>query len=247
VTALLVAGSWSWAAVPALAAVAGFFLVKEPLVMCLRQGRNRSKPRAELEAIRRSLVLAGAVTLSAGVLLWLTLPKPAMLGLTAGVMVLTVVAVYCALRNRERALLLQLVSAAGLSGSALVAWLAVQPSLTPEAWWVWGLHAAQSAAAMLAVRARLEARSGQRSASGTPSVWWMATMAQVALLSTATACAVLGRPALAVPLVFCAGVHGLDLFRLDDPVFARAPVAQVGRQELRRSMVFSALVVAGMW
>jgi hypothetical protein len=170
-----------------------------------------------------------------------------LLGLGAAAMALTGLAVYLTLENRSRAVLLQLGSALGLSGSALLAWLALRPTLAPAVWWLWAAHAGHSIATLLAVRPRLAGLAGLRSGGAPPAFPIAAWLAQAVLLVAAAVAARGGQPALAAPLLFSAGVHLLDLARLRNPAFLRVPLRRVGQREVAVSALFSILVLAALW
>jgi hypothetical protein len=246
-SALVLARAWSWRALPAMVAAVGVFVLKEPLLVLARQAWIWKEPRPETAAARRSLLVYGSPTLLAGAWLCFAIRPHVLLGLGAAAMALTGLAVYLALENHPRALLLQLGSALGLSGSALLAWLALRPTLTPAVWWLWAAHAGHSTATLLAVRARLAALAGLRSGGAPPAFRVTALLAQAVLLATAFALAGLGRLALAAPLVFSAGVHLLDLARLRNPAFLRVPLRQVGQREVAVSALFSVLVLTALW
>jgi hypothetical protein len=246
-SALVLARAWSWRALPAVVAAVGVFVLKEPLLVLARQAWIWKEPRPEAAAARRFLLAYGALTLLAGAWLCFAIRPLVLLGLGAAAIALTGLAVYLALENRPRAVLLQLGSALGLSGSALLAWLALRPALTPAVWWLWAAHAGHSTASLLAVRARLAALAGLRSGGAPPAFRVAALLAQAVLLATAFALPGLGRPALAAPLLFSAGVHLLDLARLRNAAFLRVPLRRVGRRELAVSALFSVLVLTALW
>ena len=201
-SALILARAWSWRALPAMVAVVGVFVLKEPLLVLARQAWTWREPHPEAAAARRSLLVYGALTLSASVWLCLAIRPLVLLGLGAAAMALTGLPDYLALENRPRAMLLQLGSALGLSGSALLAWLALRPTLAPAVWWLWAAHASHSTATLLVVRARLAALAGLRSGGTPPALRVAAWLAQAVLLVAAAVAAGCGQLALAAPLLF---------------------------------------------
>ena len=246
-SALILARAWSWRALPAMVAVVGVFVLKEPLLVLARQAWTWREPHPEAAAARRSLLVYGALTLSASVWLCLAIRPLVLLGLGAAAMALTGLPDYLALENRPRAMLLQLGSALGLSGSALLAWLALRPTLAPAVWWLWAAHASHSTATLLVVRARLAALAGLRSGGTPPALRVAAWLAQAVLLVAAAVAAGCGQLALAAPLLFSVGVHLLDLAQLQNPVFLRVPLRRVGQREVAVSALFSVLVLAALW
>jgi hypothetical protein len=246
-SAFLLARAWTWAILPVTAAVLGVFLMREPLTVLARQAWVWQDRRPETSAARRSLLASGLVTLLAAAWLLHWIPPAWLLALGAAALAITALAVWCSVKNYQRSALLQLASAAGLTASALAAWLAVRPTLDAVAWWLWASHAAHSAAALLAVRARLEARSRPRLPGRRFPFRLTAALAQAGLFGAAGACVALGRPALAVPLMLSAVLHSFDLWRFRNPDFLSVPLARVGRRELALTLLFSALVIAALW
>ena len=246
-SALVLARGAAWETAPAAIAVVGVFLIREPLVALWRQAIVWKERRIEAQAARRCLCWYLAPTaVSAVVLLWRRPLWPTLLiGLAASG--LTLASSYLIVHNRQRSLLLQIASAAGLNASALVAWLAVRPQLEATAIWLWALQFAHSAAALLAVHARLEARIAARAISDTAEMKRRAVVAQGIVLVAAAACAGAGRFGLALALASSGGVHLADLARLRRLDFLQVPLRRVGLRELALSVVFSALAVAGLW
>jgi hypothetical protein len=247
VSALVLARQVHWAVIPAALLVVGVFLLREPLVVLWRQASVWKERRPESEAARRSLILYLAVIIVSGALLLWRLPLWAAAALGAPAGALTLASVFLTVHNRQRSVLLQLASAAGLSASAVVAWLAVRPQLDPALGWLWALQFAHSGAALLAVHARLEARIAARGRSEAAVMQRRAIAAQAVLLAAAAGCAAAGRIGPAVALCFSGGVHMADLMRLRSAASLGTPLRRVGLRELTISVIFSAMVVAGLW
>ena len=239
VSALLLARRMTWEVVPAAAVVVGIFVIREPVVVLWR--------RAEAGQARRSLWWYLPGMAGCGIVLLWGLPAWPLLGMGAAAAALTATSVYLTVHNRQRSLVLQMASAAGLTASALVAWLATGAEWDSRIWWLWGLQMAHSAAALLAVHARLEAHIAARARSGEAHMKTRAVVAQGLLASAAAGCAAAGRVGVALPLALSAAVHAADLVRLQDPAFLRTPLRRIGQRELFLSLAFAALVVAGLW
>lgn len=246
VAALLVARAMSWLAVPALLGVVGVFLVREPLVVLARLAKRGQGRPGERESARKSLLVYGMVTSVCGLVLLWRLPRLPVLAMGLAAAVLTVIAVYLVVQNRQRSLLLQLVSAAGLNASALPAWLCVRPRLEPQAWLIWGLLFAHSAASVLAVHARLEARVATASRRELKAMRRRATWAQVLLFVLAGGAVVWREWWIAGALALSAAVHFADLSRLGNAEFLRTRLQRVGVRELILSVVFAAIVALGL-
>ena len=248
VSALLLAGRLSWDVAPMVVAAVGAFVIREPLVVLWRQARIWRERRPESDRARRSLAwYAPAIAASGAALVWrLPFAPLAALASTAGA--LTAVSIYLAVQNRGRSVLLQLASAAGLTASAPAAWLSTGAPWDSRIWWLWGLQFAHSAAALLAVHARLEARVAARANTAAAArMRPRAIAAQAALTALALACVLAGRPGLAVAPALSATVHALDLANLSEPAFLRVPLRRVGLRELAISAVFSAALLWALW
>src|SRR5262249_46582425 len=100
-----------------------------------------------------------------------TWPVALVVALGAGGALLTALAVYMTVKNRQRSIGLQALSAAGLSSSSIAACLAVNGTVPPWAWWFWALHSGYFLAGILVVHARLEARKTRR---GAKLIHWQA-------------------------------------------------------------------------
>ncbi|MCW5979661.1 MAG: hypothetical protein KIT09_16400 [Bryobacteraceae bacterium] len=249
-SAIILARDVDWLILPAALAVVAAFSVREPLVVLGRQSFVWREPRAESRLALRFLAGNLMILAASGVVLlarrdWRML---SLLGISASVLV--GLAVVMTVLNRQRSVSLQLVSAVGLSSSALVAWLSAQPRLEPTAWWVWIVHSAYSAAAVLVVHARLGARVAARQREQrhewVQSFRW-ALAAQVVLLLGGALHLVCGRFLLALPLALAAAVHLAALMRLRRPVSHTVPFRRIGLRALALSIAFSALVVIALW
>lgn len=240
VSALLLARRLTWETLPAAVAVVGMFLVREPLVVLWRGF-------GETQAARASLAWYGpAIALSGTWLAWRLPWKPlAALGLMAAA--LLAVSTHLVANNQRRSVLLQLCSAAGLNASAAVGWLAVRQEIETPVLWLWGLQFAHSAASLLTIHARLEARIAARRKQDVDRLRSQAGWAQGFLVLAAVFTAALGGPLLSLALLFSGFVHTRDLLRMRNPEFLATPLTRVGLRELAISGVFSALVLVGLW
>ena len=236
-SALIIARTLRWEVIPAAIAVVGIFLLREPLVILGRQAFVWKNQRPETAAARWSLAwYAGAVAVSGALLLWRLPPAP-MLVLGAGAALLTTLAVWLTVQNRQRSMILQLASAAGLTASAFIAWLAVRADLAPAVFWLWAAQFAHSAGSVMTVHARLEALYGR----GERRLRTQAFAVQILLFGAAAGCLRIGVPWPAIALALSALVHLHDLLRLPSRT-----LRQVGVRELSLSVVFSTLVVYGL-
>lgn len=246
-SALVLARRLDWETVPASGAALLLFLVREPLVVLWRQAATWKDRRPETTAAWRSLICyAPAIAVAAALLFWRLPAGPLLaLSLMAGVLLLS--STYLVVHNRRRSLALQVSSAAGLSASAVLAWLSVRPQVEEAVLWLWGLQFAHSTAAVLAVHARLEARIAVRASRDLDKARCRAVVAQALLLAGAALLGALGKWGLAAALALSGGVHSTDLWRLRNRRFVEIPLQRVGLRELAISTAVSALLLMGLW
>lgn len=250
VSAVILARSWDWLILPAAMAVLAAFSIREPLVVLGRQAFVWRERRPESRVAARFLCVCAVALAAGGAALLRARDWRVLLGLGAGAAALLGVAVALTVMNRQRSVWLQVVSACGLSASALVGWLAARPRLDHAAWWLWVVHSAYSAAAVLVVHARLDARLAARrleQADQAARSLRAAYAAQAVLTGLALACPVWGRPLLAAPLLLAAAVHVHDLRRLRLPESHAIPLRRVGLRALALAVVYSVLALAALW
>ena len=248
--ALLVYHRLTWQVAPALAAAVLVFLVRDPLTVLARQKWVWRGERPETAAARRYLAVESILLALCGATLAIAWPLRilAVLGGAAGA--LTILAVYMTVHNRQRAVWLQALSAAGLSSSALAACLAISPAVPAWGWWIWALHAAHFLGGILVVHVRLDARIALRKPGAELKAGFLRMRREAALVQVSfaiAAVALLARgfwfygAALAGSAVF----HLLDLYRLHSEQALLLPMKSVGKRALTASIAFTLLVVAG--
>ena len=244
-SAMLLTRSVSVAFVPAILAALALFLAREPILVLARQRFVWLQSRPETELARRTLLIALSTLLFSGLWLMPLLPLVWLVGLGAAAFVLTGTSVYVAFRNWQRSALMQIIGAAGLSGSAVLAYLAggLAPDRTLFLSWI--MHVVHGTGSVLTVHARIEARRGHGKNAGKhikAAVTW-----QVAQAIFAAVLLAFGEVLLAVALAAPLCLHSLDLARLTTPVFRKTPLKKVGFRELGVSMSFSVLVLVALW
>ncbi len=245
---LLLAPRLAWECVPAAAVVVGTFILREPLVALWRQQMVWKERRPESEQASRSLAFYLPVIIASGLALVWRLPAVPLLAMGVAAAALTALSVYLTVRNRQRSVLLQLASSAGLNASAWMAWLAAGGSWNAKIiWLLWALEFAHSAAALVGVRARLDAAIASRAGRDSAGRKMQVRVAIAALALTAVASAAASLFVVTVALLFSAAVRAFDLAQLDDAAGLQIPLRRIGRRELLFSTVFSILLVVGLW
>jgi hypothetical protein len=187
------------------------------------------------------LVLCGVALLSA----W---PPTAIAVLGVGVLAFSVVAVVINVRNRQRSTVFQIVSAAGLTSTALATCLSATGSIMPWCWWLWPLLAMQAATGILVVHARLDARIAARKNTLADRGFRRAALGAVGFLACAAIAAVITRHGwIAVALLVIVAGYSYDLRRQSDPAEIQVSLTRVGRRALALSVLYAALLIVGLW
>ncbi len=201
-------------------------------------------------AARRYLTVELLLLAACGGLLWIAWPLWLLVAMGGAAGALTLVAVWMTVRNRQRAVWLQALRAAGLSSSALAACLAISRSIPGWGWWIWGLHAAYFLASILVVHARLEARKTLRKGASqlTPEFLVMrreAVFVQAGMATGAVALLAGGLYFYGAALAGSAAFHLVDLYNLSSERAIALPMKSLGKRALAASIVFTLLVIVG--
>ncbi len=244
VAGAILGGQWTNLFVPALGMVLMGFLMREPLTVMAR----------EMWVFRRRGYLAVRAAWWAGVegaaLLGclLTLARWAPLGALAALagvgVVLTGAAVAVSLKNRQRSVAFQVVSAAGLGTTGLLAVLVGTGGIPGWAWWLWGLLSGHAMASIPVVHARLRARAGRK--SDRVERPWLAYAGQAGQLAAAGAVAMV-EWRLAVPLMASALANGIELWRLRTPANLEEALTRVGYRTLAVALLHMVLTITCLW
>jgi hypothetical protein len=233
---------WDWALVPALIIVVLGFLMREPLVTLGRQRWVWRERKPESGAAAKWLAGESAAALLFVVGIWPRLAHGEFLALSAAAAAITLAAVWMTVKNRQRSMVLQGVSAAGLSLSAPFAALVVLGNIPAWAWWLWLILSMHGIASILVVHARLKLRAG---ASG--EVRGPALLGQCVQILTAAVLLLLGPASLAAPMGFSSVVNCAELRRLSPERAASERLQRVGFRALAASIVHAAITVAALW
>jgi hypothetical protein len=256
-----------WTEAVALIAVVSAFAANGPLVALVRQRLVWKHEHPETRMARRWLAVELLALAAGGAMLAIAGPwRPfAVLGSAGAGFAL--LAVWVNVRNRQRSEWFQVASAAALSSTSLVACLAVLGDVPRWGWWLWLLCALQAAAGIFVVHARLDARtaaarsaarSATRSAAssagssptptGEPVSPASRRTAHVSVAVLALAAIAFWRsPWIAAALLIAAGGYWSELRRHRDVQSVQMPLARVGMQMLALSILYGALIVAGLW
>jgi len=233
----------------ALAAVLVAFAVKDPLIVLFRQRLVWKQRRPETAVAWRWLAVEVPLLLACGALLLVYGPRRyfAFLGLGAGAF--GALAVWINVRNRQRSEWFQVMSAISLTATSLVACLAALGEIPVWGWVLWILCALQATAGIFVVHARLDARANShRTEPSQPGNRRHAKIAIAALVVAAAAAAILGYK-LTIPaaLLLAAFGYAWELGRHTNPASLKMPLTRVGQQALALSIVYGALLIAGLW
>jgi hypothetical protein len=232
----ILAREWNWLLLPALGLTLFGFLLREPLTILARQ---RFVWRTENPQTRPALKWLAVEALGAALCLALlvpTLPVAPLAALTGLAATLTGIAVWMTILNKQRSVILQLISAAGLGTTALLAILACTGAIPAWAWPLWAVLTFHGAASILTVHQRLALKrtGGQPS----PRTYIAPALSLISALAA---------PVLAIPLAFSGLVNLWELYRLRQPEALQEPLKHVGLRALAVSITHSLLTVAALW
>lgn len=235
-------GRWTWAYLPLLGLLVCAFLVREPLVIWIRHRILWKRDSAEAAAAGRwAAALLAAIAASAGALT-LAVPAGILAAVLGGGTILTAVSAGLTLRNRQRSVLLQAASAAGLTSTPLLVAAASTGALASWAWLLWATLAAHAVAAIPVVHARLELRARKRSARRL-----VAISAALQVLQLVAALVLLfGANRLWIPFALSACGNGFELLRLRSAVHRGEPLPRVGIRLLLVSVLHTIAAVVAL-
>jgi hypothetical protein len=252
VAAAIIAGFWHWLLLPTLALILLGFLLKEPLLVLARQRWVWRSPNPQTPVAARWLAaeLFGITVCVA--LLAAHTPIVPLATLAAAALALTLTAVWFTLKNKQRSVLLQILSTAGLSTSALLVALVSEQHLPLWVWVLWGMLTLHAVNSILVVHTRLErvvarktTAQGRHVAShGHIRSALLASLFQAIAAATAIAAA---RPEWALPFLLSIVVNSAELYGLKRAGSLDEPLKRVGYRALSASIVHMAVTVAALW
>lgn len=236
---MMIAGDWSWFYLPALGLALFGFLLREPLLVFVRQKYIWKRESEETRvALRWTVGMAAGAALCAAPLAWVY-PLFILGALLAAGILMTALAVGLALKNLQRSMVLQMVSAIGLTSTGWLAFIAVGKQSSAEAWLLWGLLAAHAVATIPIVHARLEMKAHKESVRR--------TIGLALVLQAASVCAAIGLfsigSTLWVALAFSALANLLELRRLRDPQCMGEALKRLGLRLLGASIVHTIIAI----
>lgn len=237
-----------WPELVMLVAIALAFGIKDPLVVIARQHWVWKSRHTETDNAIRSAAIETLVLGICAIALVLTVDWRRLLPLFAGGAAFTALAVAVNIRNQQRSTWFQVASAVGLSATSIAACLCTGASIPSWCWSLWALMALQATAGIFVVHARLDARiAARKGESGGGANRSAAFVLQGIVLITAGAFATTGRYWIAGALAIAGVAYLVDLKRQRNPVALQTSLKSVGQQALTLSIVFSLLLIAGLW
>lgn len=239
IASLSLTAAWTWAHVPVLSLLVCAFLVREPLVIWIRHRLLWQRDSAEAAAAGRwAMFLLTAVAVSAGALT-LALPAIILAPMLGGGLILSAASVGLTLRNQQRSVLLQAVSATGLTSTPLLVAAAATGTLPDWAWLLWVTLAAHAVAAIPVVHARLQFRAHKPSANRLAAL-----SAALQLLQLVAALVLLfGANRLWIPFALSAFGNGFELLRGRSAAHRGEPLTRVGIRLLLVSLLHTTAAV----
>lgn len=244
----ILARTWHWSEVAVLLAAFAAMAAKDPAVLLVRQRFVWKQRRPEsFSALRWLLGWSGVLIASITILLeaW---PFKAFLAVGVAVAAFGCLAIFVNLKNRQRSTLFQIASAAALTSTSLATCISAIGTIAPWCWWFWVLTAMQASAGILVVHARLDARIALRKATAVSLRYRHAAQAALGLLlCAAVAATILRHVWIALALALAVIGYAYDLVRQKDSISLQMPLKTVGQQALMLSILYSALLIAGLW
>jgi hypothetical protein len=244
----ILARTWRWSELAVLTAAFAAMSAKDPAVLLVRQRFVWKQKNPDSSAASPWLFGWCAVLITSVSILLATLPLKAFVAMGAGIAVFGGVTIFVNLKNRQRSTLFQIASAVALTSTSLATCISATGCVAPWCWWFWSLIAMQASAGILVVHARLDARIALRKPAAASQQFCHAAQAVLGLLLCASVTAItLRRPWIALALALAVVGYAYDLVRQKDSHSLQMPLKTVGEQALLLSILYSALLIAGLW
>ena len=236
-----------WTEFVALAAIAGAFALKDPLVVLARQRFVWKQEHIETAQAGWKAAFLAVLLVCCGIVLFLARDWRPFLPFVIGGAAFTALAVTVNVRNKQRSRLFQVASALALSATCLLACISAIDRIPEWAWLLWILCALQAAAGIFVVHARLEARIAARTEKAQGGSRQAAFLAQAILAVAALFFLLTARLWLAAALILTAACYLAELRRQKDPASLQVPLKRVGLQALAQSTVYTCIIIFGLW
>lgn len=236
-----------WMPIVTLVCMIAMFLLRQPFIVLARQ-RWVWKDRKPESGLAMRWAAGLAFILAAGGYLHLQAwSLPYLIAFGCGALLLTAAAVYLTLRNEQRSIWLQVVSAAALTAGAPAMALTATGGIPLAAWILWLCSAVYCASGVLTVRALLEARIAvKRPGAMSPVFRAPAWISQWILIAMGTAALAWNRW-VAAALFLIAMLHIFRTLRqLANPALLAKPLTRVGFEAMGGSLVYTALLIVAL-
>lgn len=248
VSAVVLLQHANWMELVAFIAIGCALAIKDPLVVLARQHWVWRDEHPETKFAKRAVTIELLVLAFCGGTLIRFGERRGFLLLSIIAGVFTVLAVFVNVRNRQRAMWFQLLSAAALSSTCFVACLSVGSDIPRWCWTLWVLNTLQAVSGIFVVHARLDARIGARKTSLNGGESRKAALiCQLVLILAAVFAVSLKRPWIALALVAVAVCYLVELRRQKDESSLQMPLKRVGQQALALSVAYASLIITGLW
>jgi YwiC-like protein len=248
VAVAILARSWRWSELATLIAAFSALAAKDPLVVLLRQHFVWKRPHPDAPAALRWFAGWSLLFCVSGLVLLAAWPFRAIVGMGAGLLAFSALAIGVNVKNLQRSTLFQIASALALTSSSLAACLSATGHIQTWCWWFWMLMAMQATAGILVVHARLDARIAlRRAVPASPQFRRAAFVALAVLAAAGIASLVLRRFAIALALCLAALGYAWDLRSQRDSKSLQMPLQRVGQRALALSSAYAALLIVGLW
>ena len=236
----------------ALICVVLAFLIRSPLLTLARQQWVWREQKPETRSARLQVLVELLVMAIAAWQLVQVWPRQALIGLGAIAGALNILAVSMTVHNRQRELWFQALSAAGLSLSGIAACISLTGGIPGWAWAWWALHTAHFWTGIMVVHVRLQARVDARVAKDvmSPALRGLTTQAKVVQGVVAVAgLALIGLGYLyyGIAVLLSSAVHLREIAAAASQQSVEMSMNTVGRRALIVSIVFTGLLIAGVW
>lgn len=237
-----------WPELVALAAIAGVFAIKDPLVVLARQRFVWKQEHSETRTARRTAAMEALLLLVCGIALMLVGNWRTLVPLFLGAAGFTVLVVIVTVRNKQRSEWFQVASAAALSATSLMACVSAIGSIPEWCCLLWILCALQAAAGIFVVHARLDARiAARKNITVQSQSRRVAFVAQAVLILAGVLFGLFQQFWIAAALVLAALLYLLELRRQKQQRSLQISLKSVGLLVLAQSTVYTLILIVGLW